>query len=190
MVVLVPESVKGRRWANRALERIGEEAEAIGVSLNEDKTRQVRMAEPGAMFAFLGFEFRWKQSSRSGKRYPNTTPRPIKRIEVLRKVRAVLRRNRSTPLPAVVKRVNQVVRGWVNYFRVGNSSRALAKVRYEVEKKVRGFATRRSGRKGYGWNRWSSKVVYQTWGLYDDYKVQYRQAKARSQPNGNINSLR
>ncbi|WP_437987694.1 hypothetical protein [Sorangium sp. So ce117] len=38
MVVLAPDSPRGRAWANRALERIREEAEGIGVSLNTDRS--------------------------------------------------------------------------------------------------------------------------------------------------------
>lgn len=42
-----------RRFADRALMRIGEEAEAIGVSINEEKTKLVSFGVPGANFAFL-----------------------------------------------------------------------------------------------------------------------------------------
>jgi RNA-directed DNA polymerase len=58
MVVLAPDSDKGRKWADRALERIRREADAIGVSLNTEKTQAVSMTKPRAVFAFLGFEFR------------------------------------------------------------------------------------------------------------------------------------
>jgi hypothetical protein len=33
-------------------------------------------------------------------------------------------------------------------------------------------------RKGFGWKRWSSAVVYGTWGLFRDYRVVYWSAKA------------
>jgi hypothetical protein len=39
MVVLAADIQRGRQWADRALERIREEAKAIGVSLNTEKTR-------------------------------------------------------------------------------------------------------------------------------------------------------
>ena len=38
MVVLAADTAKGRQWANQALERIREEAEAIDVSLIAEKT--------------------------------------------------------------------------------------------------------------------------------------------------------
>jgi hypothetical protein len=75
MVVLAPDSDKGRKWADRALERIRREAEAIGVSLNTEKTRVVSMTEPRAVFALLGFEFRWVPSAKTGRWYPHLTPR-------------------------------------------------------------------------------------------------------------------
>ena len=33
-------------------------------------------------------------------------------------------------MQAAVAQVNPVLRGWVNYFRVGNSGRAFGKIRY------------------------------------------------------------
>jgi hypothetical protein len=41
VVVLAADTPKGRRWADRALMRIHQAAEAIGVSLNEEKTQLV-----------------------------------------------------------------------------------------------------------------------------------------------------
>lgn len=173
MVVLAPDSEKGRRWADRALERIREEAEAIGVSLNAEKTRQVTMTEAGAVFAFLGFEHRWKRSPRTGRWYPCSTPRPKKVTELLRAIRDELRSCRSLPVREAVAQVNPVVRGWVNYFRVGNSTDAFSKVKFHVERKVRRFASRQRGQRGFGWKRWSKAVVYGAWGLFNDYRVVY-----------------
>jgi hypothetical protein len=179
MVVLAPDSIKGRAWADRALERIRMEAEAIGVSLNAEKTRIVKITDGCAAFAFLGFEFRWVPSAKTGWWYPCTTPRPKKVTAILRQVRDTLRVSRHLPMQAAVAKVNVIVRGWVNYFRVGNSSQAFLKVKYQVERKVRRFAAKKSKRMGFGWKRWSSDIVYGTWGLFGDYRVVYGNAKAR-----------
>jgi RNA-directed DNA polymerase len=186
MVVLAPDSPRGRAWADRALERIREEAESIGVSLNMDKTRTVTMTERDAMFAFLGFDFRRERSPRTGSRYPNMSPRRKKVTQLLGAVRTVLRTHRALPVRAAVQRVNEVVRGWVNYFRVGHASRAFAKVRYFVELKVRRFAMRQRKRSGFGWKRWSSQVVYGSWGLFADYRLTHGKAAARAISNGPI----
>jgi RNA-directed DNA polymerase len=186
MVVLAPDSQRGRAWADRALERIRQEAESIGVSLNMDKTRTVTMTDHDAVFAFLGFEFRWTKSHKTSVMYPRRSPRPKKVTQVLRAVRDVLRTGRHLPVRDAVQRVNEIVRGWVNYFRVGNASRAFAKVRYYVELKVRRFAMRQRKRSGFGWKRWNHEVVYGQWGLFADYRLALANVAARTKPNGLI----
>lgn len=173
MVVLTYDSIRGRKWAARALERIRDEAKAIGVSLNTEKTRTVLLTEPGTSFAFLGFEIRWQPNPTVRKGYPHTCPKRKAVINVLRKVRDTLRASQHLSVRDAVARVNPVVRGWVNYFRNANSSRTFDVVRNAVEKKVRRFAVKKRKRKGFGWRRWSSDVVYGTWGLFDDYQVRY-----------------
>jgi RNA-directed DNA polymerase len=182
MVVLAADTQRGRQWADRALERIREEAEAIGVSLNTEKTRMVTMSDKGASFAFLGFEFRWERSAKTGRWFASRVPRPKKVIAVLREVRDILRTSRHLTMQAAVARVNPVLRGWVNYFRVGNSGLAFTKVRYAVEHKVRRMAAKKCKRKGFGWKRWSSETVYGQWGLFRDYRVVYGNAKASPSP--------
>ncbi len=179
MVVLTYDSKKGRRWADRALDRIREEAEAIGVSLNTEKTRTVKLTEPGTSFAFLGFEFRWQPNPTVREGYPHTSPRRKKVTEILRKVRNTLRASGHLSVQDAIARVNPIVRGWVNYFRVGNSSREFDTVRTGIERKVRRFAVKKMKRRGFGWTRWSSAVMYGTWRLFDDYQVRYsRRPKA------------
>jgi group II intron reverse transcriptase/maturase len=190
MVVLVPDSERGRRWADRALERIRVEAEAIGVSLNTEKTRLVSLAEAGTKFVFLGYVIRWRQSRRTQRWFACVVPRPDRVTHLLREVRDTLRHSRHLRMPEAVVRVNQIVRGWVAYFRVGNSADALQKVRYHVERQVRRFAAKKSKRRGFGWKRWSSEVVYGAWGLYDDYRVRPLDlAKVGPQPEGIINPV-
>jgi RNA-directed DNA polymerase len=182
MVVLAPNSAKGKAWADRALARIRCEAEAIGVSLNTEKTRIVTISDDHAVFAFLGFEFRWVPSLKTGRWYPCMTPRPKKITAVLRKVRDTLRRSRHLSVQAAVAAVNPILRGWVNYFKVGNSSQAFNKVQYHVERKVRRFAAKQRKRTGFGWKRWSRGIVYGSWGLFQDYRLLYVSANARANP--------
>ncbi|HEX7481010.1 MAG TPA: group II intron maturase-specific domain-containing protein, partial [Polyangiales bacterium] len=82
------------------------------------------------------------KGEKTSAKYPHKSPRPKKVTQVLRAVREVLRTGRHLRVQDAVQRVNEIVRGWVNYFRVGNASRAFAKVRYDVELKVRRFAMR------------------------------------------------
>ena len=100
------------RWTTtrRGHGRIRVEAEAIGVSLNAEKTHTVTITDERAVFAFLGFEFRWLPSTKTGRRYPCTTPRPKKVAALLRKVRDTLRTHRQHHLtgPICGDRAEQV----------------------------------------------------------------------------------
>jgi hypothetical protein len=145
-----------------------------------EKTRTVTMTDRDATFTFLGFEFRWICSRKSSIWYPCITPRPKKVTELLHKIRDVLRHGRHLSMTLATATINPIIRGWVNYFRVGNSSRAFGKVKYHVERKVRRFAAKKRQRSGFGWKRWSSAIVYGQWGLFADYHVVYAGAKARA----------
>ena len=126
---------------------------------------KVRITEPNATFAFLGFDFRWSRSPQSGKWYPRTTPRKKKVLDLHAKVRACLDQHWHLSVQALVAVLNPILRGWVNYFRSGNSGETLSKVRQYVERRVRRFAAKQRKRHGFGWKRWSSEVVYNEWGL-------------------------
>ena len=56
---------------------------------------------------------------------------------VLRKVKDTFRANRHLPVQAAVAEVNPILRSWVTYFKVGNSSQDFKQVKYHVERKVR-----------------------------------------------------
>ncbi|XXY45001.1 reverse transcriptase domain-containing protein [Sorangium sp. So ce269] len=123
MVVLAPDPLRGRAWADRALERIREEAEAIGLSLNTDKTRVVTLTDRDAVFTFLGFDFRRTRSLRTGVRYPLLTPRAKRVTQVLRAVGEVLLIHRASPVRVALAHVNSAVRGSAGCRRAGRANR-------------------------------------------------------------------
>jgi RNA-directed DNA polymerase len=157
-------------WIVRAVDRrLREELAKLRVEINEDKSRMVDLKK-GESFSFLGFEYRRVLSSTRRWR-PNYAPKLKKRTALFDKLRDVFRRNLSQPVGDVIKTINPILRGWVNYFRVGNSSRCFAMIRDWVEKKVRRHLIRASKHQGYGWKRWSRKWLYSGLGLFNDYQV-------------------
>jgi RNA-directed DNA polymerase len=70
--------------------------------------------------------------------------------------------------------INPILRGWVNYFRVGNAARFFGFVKEWVEKKVRRHLMRARGRRGFGWKRWSTARIYTVLGVFTDYRVRYQ----------------
>jgi RNA-directed DNA polymerase len=63
-------------------------------------------------------------------------PKKKARKAVKAKIRDIIRSGGATPMAMIVVRVNAVMVGWVNYFRVGNSSRAFSEVRDYLEMKI------------------------------------------------------
>jgi RNA-directed DNA polymerase len=71
----------------------------------------------------------------------------------------------------VVDSINPILRGWVNYFAIGHSSRCFGFVKNWVEKKIRRHLTRARKRRGFGWERWTSQWLYKTVGLFNSYRL-------------------
>jgi RNA-directed DNA polymerase len=172
MVILV-DSHRRQQWLRQAVEkRIREELAKLDVEVNEEKSRKVDL-EKGGSFGFLGFEFR-RIRSRQGRWMPLRIPKAKKRTALLATLRVVFRRFRSQPVGRLIQQINPILRGWVNYFAIGHSSRCFAFIRQWVEKKIRSHLARACQRRGFGWKRWSREWLYETLGLFQQYRISYR----------------
>jgi hypothetical protein len=83
----------------------------------------------------------------------------------------------SQPVDRVVKLINPILRGWVNYFAVGHSSECFSFIQDWVEKKVRRHMGRAQNRKGFGWKRWSRQWLYETLRVFNGYRVRRPMSK-------------
>ena len=172
LVVLISAHLQ-HDWLVRAVnKRLREELAKLRVEINEDKSRMVDLKK-GESFTFLGFEYRRVLSS-TGKWRPNYAPKLKKRTALFDKLRDIFRSHISRPIGEVIEAINPILRGWVNYFRIGNSSRCFAMIKDWVEKKIRRHLMRARQRQGYGWKRWSKKWLYGPLGLFNDYRVRRR----------------
>jgi RNA-directed DNA polymerase len=152
-LVILIDAYRRHVWLLKAVEkRLREELAKLQVEINEEKSRIVDLAK-GEKFTFLGFEFR-RTLSNNGVWRPQYMPRLKKRTALLEKLREIFRRFISQPVERVIELINPVLRGWVNYFAVGHSSRCFSFVKDWVEKKVRRHLMRARKRKGFGWQRW------------------------------------
>jgi len=160
------------KWLLKAAyKRLMEELDKLGVKVNRDKTKIVDLTR-GENFSFLGFVYR-RVKTRRGKWGVSIVPKMKARTALLRNLKEIFRRYKSQPLSRVIELINPILRGWTNYFRIGNSSECFAYVKDWVEKKIRRHLMRVRKRHGFGWNRWSRDWLYNTLGLYKDYQVRY-----------------
>lgn len=86
----------------------------MGLRLSESKTQVVHMSDG---FNFLGFHIRWKRKPGTNKWYVYTfiAKRPLRAVKA--KIRALTRRSSPADLRDTLIRINQILRGWTNYFR-------------------------------------------------------------------------
>lgn len=170
LVVLIDDAHQSRKGLFRAVERrLREEFARLGVEINEEKSRMVNL-ERGESFGFLGFDFR-RVRTRKGRWRAHYTPKLKKRTALMRTIKDVFRRYHSQPVTRVVELINPVLRGWVNYFAVGHSSRCFQLIKRWVELKIRRHLMRARKRRGFGWKRWSTRWLYANLGLFNSYRV-------------------
>lgn len=171
-IVVLVEGHPQHDWlVKAAIKRLREELGKLRVEINEEKSRIVDLREGGS-FDFLGFEFR-RVRSKKGAWRPRYTPKMKNRTALLAKLRDIFRRFQSKPLRRVIELINPILRGWVNYFAVGNSSRCFSFIKDWVEKKIRRHMMRARNRKGFGWKRWSKQWLYSVLGLFNGYRVRF-----------------
>ncbi len=95
-------------------EEIADVLTPLGLRLSAAKTRIVHMSEA---FDFLGFRIQWKRKRGTSKWYVYTfiADRPIRSLKA--KIRALTNRRSQQDLRYVLIRLNQIMRGWANYFK-------------------------------------------------------------------------
>jgi RNA-directed DNA polymerase len=175
-LVILIDAHRRHDWLIGAVnKRLREEFDKLQVEINDEKSRMVDL-ERGESFGFLGFDFRYLRSLRGVWR-PHYTPSLKKRTALMRELKAVFRRHRSQPIEQVITLINPVLRGWVNYFAVGHSSKCFNIIKDWVEKKVRRHLARAQKRQGFGWERWRWQWLYGTLKLFNGYGVQYGRPK-------------
>lgn len=95
-------------------EDIAEVLQPLGLRLSEAKTQVVHMADG---FDFLGFRIQWRRKRGTDKWHVYTfiADRPIRQLKD--KIRALTNRtSQQNPRDALI-RLNQIMRGWANYFK-------------------------------------------------------------------------
>ena len=154
-LVILIDAERRSDWLVKAVDRrLREEFAKLRVAINEDKSRMVDLRKEES-FTFLGFQYRRILSLRQKWR-PHYAPTLKKRTALFEKLREIFRQQVSWPVENVIAKINPILRGWVNYFRVGHSSSCFSMVKQWVERKVRQHLMRARGCRGFGWQRWSS----------------------------------
>ena len=121
----------------------------MGLKINREKTRIVRLAEEAASLNFLGFTLRYDRDLRGrGHRYLNVTPSAKSLEREREKLRAMTsRRVCFKPIPLLIEELNRQLRGWANYFGYGYPRVAFRKINRHVQTRLACHLRRRSQRR-------------------------------------------
>ena len=120
----------------------------MGLKLNREKTRIVKLTERGTSLDFLGYTFRQARNWRTGNRvYWEAAPSR----KALGREREKLRQMTGTgegykPVPVLIAEMNRHLRGWSNYFSFGYPKGAYREINWYVQTRLYLHLRRRSQR--------------------------------------------
>jgi RNA-directed DNA polymerase len=116
-----------------------------GLTLNEAKTRVFDIRQEN--LSFLGFAIRWQRSRRTGRCYPHVQPSAKARSRLHDSTRRILSPwTTYQSCKAAVTQVNQVVRGWSQYYHYGNCTQVFAAEQYWLRQRLRTWLWRKYDR--------------------------------------------
>jgi len=144
----------------------------LGLKLNREKSRRINLKEDKKV-EFLGFQFHRVQDRIKDKRLILVAPSPKSLKRCRERIKQTVNHKLPLKIAEQVQNVNEYLTGWTNYFRLGNSSKALNRICQYTSLRVRKVMQRRKGRAGYGWNKITSSKIYGSLGLFYNYKVQW-----------------
>jgi len=150
--------VNGTRDHAHALhEQVAQVLAPMGLRLSAAKTRIAHLSEG---VDFLGFHLQWRRKRGTGDRwyvYTFIADRPVRQLKD--KIRALTPRTSQLNPKDVLIRLNQIMRGWSNYFK-----HAVAKA---VFRKLEDFVWHRVARWLKSLHRWSWKDLRRRLGRHD-----------------------
>ncbi len=153
-----------RGTAEESMKRIRKIMRTLKLTINEKKTRICRI--PEEKVEFLGYEIGICSSEKTGKRYIGTRPTKKRVQSICRKVSKLT--EARTGLLSVedrIRRINQLIIGWSNYFCLGPVSKDYRNVDAHTRHRLRQWLCRKHKINGRGTARYPDEYFYNTLGL-------------------------
>ena len=121
----------------------------MGLEINREKTRVIKLRQKGTSLDFLGFTFRYDRSRPEwGRhRYLNVIPstKALARERVKLRELTTAQQN-GVPIPQLIGDLNRHLRSWATYFRFGYPKRAFGQINGYVQWRLWKHLRRRSQR--------------------------------------------
>ena len=138
----------------------------LGLTLNEEKTHVVDARQE--MFHFLGFNIGMKRGRKTGKRYPHTEPSKEAQKHVRAEIKRLTTKRYSTiPTEEVIRRVNEIARGWVGYYHCGNCTKVMSSLGGYLVYRMRIYLRGKHHYHSLGYRAYPDRYFYDSLGLYE-----------------------
>ena len=125
-----------RSKAEEALTTMRDMMSKLKLTVNGKKTRVCKL--PEEKFDFLGYTFGRCYSTKTGRTYLGTTPSKKRVQRICASISDETGRNKTTlAAEEIVKKLNQMLNGWANYFCLGPVSKAYRAVDQHTRKRLR-----------------------------------------------------
>jgi group II intron reverse transcriptase/maturase len=136
----------------------------LRLTVNEAKTRLCR--GPDEPFDFLGYTIGRCYAAQTGAAYIGVRPSAKKLRGLSRELRAQTgRRWLWLDVGEMVGRLNRLLRGWANYFRLGTVAAAYRRVNAHACLRLRPWLVGKFPGRGPKWSRYSDRHLHQDLGL-------------------------
>ena len=121
--------VQSEKAANRVMESVTKFIEKkLGLKVNIEKSK---VARPNQI-KYLGYGFYY---SKSGKIKPKPHLKSIQKFK--RKLKQLTKRNWSISLKDRLIKLNQVIRGWINYYKIADMRRYMQEITSHLSRRIR-----------------------------------------------------
>lgn len=131
--------------------------------INHQKTTQATLKEG---FDYLGFHIRQK-NSRTGKKYLAMEPNREALNHARQKIREIIRHDTTVATEIIIERVNEVLRGWQQYFDNVCMGQTRRQLQYFVELRLMRFLSRRKKKSRICYKLFENRKLYDTYGLHE-----------------------
>jgi RNA-directed DNA polymerase len=120
----------------------------LGLELNREKTKVVKLCEPAARVDFLGYTFRYDRDLHGRDfRYLNMTPSHKALNAEKQALREKISHKQShVPIPWLIRKINRHLEGWSHYFSFGYPRKVKRSINRYVRSRLIRHLRRRSQR--------------------------------------------
>jgi len=150
---------RSEREAEKGMLLVKSKLRELGLELNKEKTRIVDILNGNEGFDFLGFHYHRVRSMKYRKYYTQHWPSHKSMNRLRSKVREILDQRVTLPwtLDAVVERLNPILRGWMNYFKYGNSAKKFKQIDGYIHERLALWWSKKHSKSG---RRWGTDFTY------------------------------